>query len=104
LSALDAKKPFQKKYTIKNIASSVVAWLNVKKIEKGKKMKIEVEVHQKYGKPRFYPANDDAKFITRLIGSPTLTTAHLTACDEWGWEIDIKSPKYELKQFIKSVE
>ena len=67
-------------------------------------MKIEVEVHQRYGKPRFYPANDDAKFLTSLLGKPTLTTEHLEQCNAHGWDVVISAPKYELKQFLKVTE
>jgi hypothetical protein len=67
-------------------------------------MKIEVEIHQKYGKPRFYPANNEAQFIAKLLDKPTLTAAQLELCDGYGWDVEIKSPKYDLKQFIKSIE
>lgn len=67
-------------------------------------MKIEVTVQQKYGKPRFYPSSDDAHFLTSLIGKPTLTAEHLQLCNGYGWQVEIKAPKYELKQFLKGIE
>jgi hypothetical protein len=67
-------------------------------------MKIEVEIHQKYGKPRFYPRSDDAHFLAKLIDKPTLTATHLEMCNGYGWEVEIKAPKYELKQFLKGIE
>ncbi len=65
-------------------------------------MIIEVEVQQKYGKPRFYPISDDAKILTKLLDRPTLTADHLDLCQEHGWSVEIKAPKYDLKQFLKS--
>lgn len=67
-------------------------------------MKIEVEVQQKYGKPRFYPRSNDALFLAKLMDKPTLTADHLQLCNEHGWEVEIKAPKYELKQFLRGIE
>lgn len=64
-------------------------------------MIIEVEVKQRYGKPRFYPISDQAKLLTDLIGKPTLTTEHLAKCKAAGYEINIRAPSYTLEDFVK---
>jgi len=63
-------------------------------------MIIEVEVQQKYGKPRFYPVSSYAKLLTELIGKPTLTPEHLAKCKKAGFEINIKAPEYKVEDFI----
>ncbi len=67
-------------------------------------MQIEVEVRQNYGKPRFYPISDDAHFLANLIGKPTLSAKILEMCDAYKWVVEIRSPKYELKHFLKGIE
>jgi hypothetical protein len=67
-------------------------------------MQIEVEYHERYGKPRFYPSNDDSRFLAKLLDKPTLTAAQLELCDSYGWPVEIKAPKYDLKQFRKVAE
>jgi len=63
-------------------------------------MIIEVEVKQKYGKPRFYPISSYAKLLTELMGKPTLTTEHLAKCRKAGFQISIKAPEYRVEDFI----
>lgn len=64
-------------------------------------MIIEVEIQQKYGKPRFYPISDDAKTLTDLLDRPTLTKEHLSKCKKAGWEVSIKAPAYRIEDFIE---
>lgn len=63
-------------------------------------MIIDVEIQQKYGKPRFYPISSDAKVLTDLIGKPTLTKEHLSKCKAAGWEVNIKAPEYRIEDFV----
>jgi hypothetical protein len=58
---------------------------------------VKIEVFRKvaYGKERFYPLNDDAKFMTDVIGRPSLTRRQLNLFKVRGWEITLKTPQYD---------
>jgi hypothetical protein len=63
-------------------------------------MQIEVEVHHKYGKPRFMPLSDDSRFLLELLDKKSFSAKHLHLCKQFGWDIEIKAPKYDLEKFI----
>jgi len=58
-------------------------------------MKIEIVRKVAYGMERFYPLNNDAKFLTEIVGRPSLTRRQLKLIKEWGWEIVLKTPEYD---------
>ena len=46
-------------------------------------MNIVVSFKKIYGKELFYPVSDDAKFLTRITGRPTLLKHQLKECLEF---------------------
>jgi hypothetical protein len=42
-----------------------------------------------YGNERFYPINNEAKFVIKLIGRPSFTRKQLQLCKENGWKINL---------------
>jgi hypothetical protein len=57
-------------------------------------LKIEIARKVAYGMERFYPINEDAKFLLNLIGRPSFTRRQLKLINEKGWEIIIKAPQF----------
>lgn len=60
-------------------------------------MQIEVEIHHKYGKPRFTPISDDAHFLLDLLDKKSFSPRHLYLCENRGWQVNILAPKINLK-------
>lgn len=52
-------------------------------------MKIIVREKRIYGRLFFYPVSDDAEWITRLLGKPTLLKKQIRLCIERGWEVKV---------------
>lgn len=65
-------------------------------------MKIVVSYKKVYGKELFYPVSDDAIFLTKLTGRPTLLKGQLKLCQEHGWDVSIQSETYDLSKLLKS--
>jgi hypothetical protein len=60
-------------------------------------MQIEVLIKRVYGKERFYPVNEIAKTICRVLQSQTLTKDQLLIFKQDGWTVIIQTEKYELE-------
>ncbi len=58
-------------------------------------MKIEIIRKFAYGRERFYPISDDAKFMTEVIGRPSLTRRQLNLFKKRQWEIVLKIPQHD---------
>jgi len=51
-----------------------------------------IEYYEKivYGKMHYYPLNQNAKAVCRILERPTLTVRHLKLCAENGWQVSEK--------------
>lgn len=65
-------------------------------------MNIVVSVHEKWGKELFYPESEDAIFLTKFTGRPTLLKHQLQMALERGWEVKIMEKKFDLKTILKA--
>ncbi len=59
-------------------------------------MKIEVSLEKGYGRDRFYPENEDAKLICKLVNQKVLTKEQMRIIKEGGWDFEIKLKQYNL--------
>lgn len=59
-------------------------------------MKLLLYAKDVYGKTRYYPINETAKIICKLMKKKTLTKDQLKLCDEGGWNVDVQYPEFSL--------
>jgi len=52
-------------------------------------LKLEFIQRRTYGQDRFYPKNEDAKFLLNLMDRQTVRLDQLRAMKAHGWEIEI---------------
>lgn len=52
-------------------------------------MQIIVSFKKIWGKELFYPVSEDAIFITKLTGRPTILKKQLKLCIDKGWSVSI---------------
>jgi hypothetical protein len=64
-------------------------------------MNIVVSFKAKWGKELFYPESDDALFLTKFTGRPTLLKRQLKLALENGWKVKIIEKKLELSEYLK---
>jgi len=64
-------------------------------------MNIYVMQKMSYGKERFYPTNELAKFIIELIGRPSLTRRQLEVCKKIGFKIHKSPSNQKLDQLFE---
>ncbi len=62
---------------------------------KGLNVKIEIVRKVSYGKERFYPLSEDAKFMAEITGRPSFTRRQLQLFMLRGWKITLKTPEYD---------
>ena len=63
-------------------------------------MNIVVSFRRMWGKDLFYPENDEAKFIAKLIGRPTIPRRQLKICFDYGWKIKVVSQISDISGYI----
>lgn len=73
-------------------------------IEQGEMMKITVYLKKIYGKELFYPVSDDALFLTKFTGRPTLLKHQLKLCKDYGWDVEIKQEPINTEEYLKENE
>lgn len=59
-------------------------------MDKPKQIVVEVEVVDVYGKPTFYPRNQNAEALAQIAGTKTLTTQTLKLAMEMGITVDAR--------------
>jgi len=57
---------------------------------------LEFEHKRNYGQDRFYPANEEAKFITELMKATSLTLETLKKMKQHGWDVKIIYQPFDL--------
>lgn len=67
-------------------------------------MNIVVSFKKIYGKELFYPVSDDAKFLTRITGRPTLLKHQLKECLDFGWNVSLVHEAISLEDFLKDTK
>lgn len=65
-------------------------------------MKIIVSYKKVYGKDLFYPVSEDAIFLTKFSGRPTLSKNQLKLLSDRGYEVSLKQDTVDLVKFLKS--
>jgi hypothetical protein len=63
-------------------------------------MYIQVQYKRVWGKERFYPISNDAKFLASVIGKPTILKWQLKICFENGHKVDILQEEIDTKNFL----
>jgi hypothetical protein len=53
-----------------------------------------------WGKHLFYPVNDDAKRLAKLIGCRALSRRNLKIIREFGWTLRIEIPNIEIEKVV----
>jgi len=64
-------------------------------------MNIVVSFMAKWGKDLFYPESDDALFLTKFTGRPTLTKNQLKVAIERGWDVKVVTKQFNLEEYLK---
>jgi len=63
-------------------------------------MNIVVSFKAKWGKELFYPESEDALFLTKLTGRPTLLLRQLHMALERGWKVQVLHVPFDLEGFL----
>lgn len=63
-------------------------------------MNIVVSFKAKYGKDLFYPESDDAVFLAKFSGRPTLLKHQLKMALERGWSVSAVQEKFDLQKYL----
>lgn len=64
-------------------------------------MNIVVSFKEKYGKELFYPESDDAVFLAKFSGRPTLLKHQLKMAVERGWNVSVVQEQFDLNAFLE---
>ncbi len=67
-------------------------------------MNIIVSVKAKWGKELFYPESEDAKFLTKFTGRPTLLKHQLKLALEKGWKVKVVQKQLNLDELLNEKE
>lgn len=65
-------------------------------------MNIVVSFTAKWGKDLFYPESEDAVFLTKFTGRPTLLKHQLKLALEKGWSVKVVQKQFNLEEYINS--
>lgn len=65
-------------------------------------MNIVVSFVSKWGKQLFYPESEDAVFLTKLTGRPTLLKHQLKLAIEKGWKVKVIQKGFNLDEYLNS--
>jgi hypothetical protein len=61
-----------------------------------KTIKLHFQTRTQYGKQRFYPMNEEARFILELMEVKSVSLDYLKRMKDHGWEIEIEQEKIEI--------
>lgn len=64
-------------------------------------MNIVVSFKAKYGKDLFYPESDDAVFLAKFTGRPTLLKHQLKMALERGWNVSVVQEQFNLGEYLE---
>lgn len=64
-------------------------------------MNIVVSFMAKWGKDLFYPESEDAVFLTKFTGHPTLTKNQLKVAIDRGWLVKVVQKQFNLEEYLK---
>lgn len=64
-------------------------------------MHIEVFFEKKYGKDLFYPQSEDALFLAKFTGRPTLLKNQLKLALSKGWTVKVVQKQINLSEYLK---
>ena len=64
-------------------------------------MNIVVSFKAKWGKELFYPESEDAVFLTKFTGRPTLLKHQLKLAIEKGWSVKVVQKQFNLDEYLK---
>lgn len=64
-------------------------------------MNIVVSFMPKWGKNLFYPESEDALFLAKFTGRPTLTKHQLKLAIERGWGVRVVQKQFNLDEYLK---
>jgi len=53
-------------------------------------LNIKVKYQSIYGKNRFKPKNEDALFLTKILGKRTLSAKQIQICKDYGHKVEIE--------------
>ena len=67
-------------------------------------MEIVVSFKAKWGKDLFYPESEDALFLTKFTGRPTLLKKQLKMAIDHGWEVKMIEKQFDLDDYLKVKE
>lgn len=56
---------------------------------------------EKWGKDLFYPESEDALFLTKFTGRPTLTKNQLKLAIDRGWGVKVLQKQFNLEDYLK---
>jgi len=65
-------------------------------LKKKAEMKILVEIKSVYGTERIFPADENAKIFTQIIGQKTLSREHIELIKKRGFQVEVKQQKPNL--------
>lgn len=63
-------------------------------------MNIVVSFREKWGKELFYPESEDALFLTKLTGRPTILKRQLKLAVERGWQVKVMEKHLDLDEYL----
>lgn len=63
-------------------------------------MNIVVSLREKWGKDLFYPESEDAVFLTKFTGRPTLLKHQLKMALERGWTVKVQQKQFNLDEYL----
>ena len=64
-------------------------------------MQVEVVHKESYGRDFFYPKNEFAKALCRLMDTVSFTAEKLALCENAGWEVVITKEVLNLKDYLR---
>ena len=64
-------------------------------------MNIVVSFKEKWGKDLFYPESEDALFLAKFTGRPTLTKNQLKLSIDRGWGVKVLQKQFNLDEYLK---
>ena len=67
-------------------------------------MQIDVEFKKIWGKELFYPISEDALFLTKFTGRPTILKSQLKLCLEMGWNVTVVQSEINIKEYLSRKE
>lgn len=63
-------------------------------------MNIVVSFREKWGKELFYPESEDAVFLTKFTGRPTLLKHQLKMAIDRGWSVEVIQKRFTLDEYL----